>query len=94
MTAMAFAATEAGVPPGTVVVLNGTSSAGKTGIARELQTLLDEPYFSLGIDYFFGMLQLRYWAEADARVVSGMHQLHGDSRLTRQQRDPRLGGVR
>jgi chloramphenicol 3-O phosphotransferase len=73
MKAMAFAATETGVPPGTVVVLNGTSSAGKTGIARELQTLLDEPSFSLGIDYFFGMLQLRHWAEADARVVSGMH---------------------
>lgn len=73
MKDMAFTAAETAVPPGTVVVLNGTSSAGKTSIAHELQTLLDEPYFSLGIDYFFGMLQLRHWAEADANVVSGMH---------------------
>ena len=33
-----------------VIVLNGTSSSGKTGIARCLKAILPEPWISLGID--------------------------------------------
>jgi chloramphenicol 3-O phosphotransferase len=44
-----------------IIVLNGTSSSGKSSIARELQTLLPEPYLHLGIDTFIGMLPSRYF---------------------------------
>jgi len=38
--------------PGNVVILNGTSSAGKTTIARAVQDAMDEAYVHLGIDHF------------------------------------------
>src|SRR5687768_7742720 len=60
------------VSPGTILVLSGTSSAGKTSIARELQEVLEGPWFGLGIDQFFGLIPERHWAKADERVVSGM----------------------
>jgi chloramphenicol 3-O phosphotransferase len=37
----------------TIILLNGTGSAGKTIIARQLQALLDEPYLHLGMDAFY-----------------------------------------
>ncbi|MEU9609198.1 AAA family ATPase [Streptomyces sp. NPDC048057] len=40
---------------GLIVFLNGTSSSGKSSIARELLTLLDEPYFHLPVDAFHAM---------------------------------------
>jgi chloramphenicol 3-O phosphotransferase len=42
-------------PPGRVLLLNGTSSSGKTSIARELLTLLDPPHFHCDVDAFNGM---------------------------------------
>lgn len=33
-----------------IIYLNGTSSAGKSAIAKELQTLLEEPIFNFSID--------------------------------------------
>ncbi|MEU5979035.1 AAA family ATPase [Streptomyces sp. NPDC047315] len=49
--------TEQGGPDadGLIVFLNGTSSSGKSSIARELLTLLDEPYFHLPVDAFHAM---------------------------------------
>jgi chloramphenicol 3-O phosphotransferase len=38
--------------PGNVVLLNGTSSAGKSSIARALQAIMDVPYLHTGIDHF------------------------------------------
>lgn len=35
---------------GTIVILNGVSSVGKTSIQKELQNIMDEPYLALGID--------------------------------------------
>src|SRR4051812_7891023 len=38
--------------PGQVVVLNGTSSSGKSTIAKELLEVLDGTWFHLAIDHF------------------------------------------
>lgn len=77
------------VTPGKIILLNGTSSSGKTSIVRALQDLLDEPFLDAGIDKFIWMLPRRYldrplWdevlglaVEAGAvghRLMSGMHQ--------------------
>ena len=73
---------------GTIVILNGTSSSGKTSILRALQNLLEEPFLEAGIDKFIWMLPERYlnrplWddvlglgdkAGAEGhRLISGMH---------------------
>lgn len=75
--------------PGTIIILNGTSSSGKTSILKALQNLLAEPYLDAGIDRFIWMLPKRYldrplWDEvlglaveagpAGHRLFSGMHQ--------------------
>jgi len=49
-----------GITPGTIVILNGTSSAGKTSILRALQNLLHQPFLDAGIDKFIWMLPERY----------------------------------
>ncbi len=46
---------------GKIIYLNGTSSSGKTTLARELQKVLREPYLYLGIDLFIYMLPPGYW---------------------------------
>jgi chloramphenicol 3-O phosphotransferase len=71
-----------------IVMLNGTSSAGKTSIISALQETLDEPYLHTGIDTFFHMLPPRYlwgsqWTEVldqgggaspvGRTVAAGMH---------------------
>lgn len=75
--------------PGTIIVLNGASSSGKTSILHALQDLLDEPYLEAGIDKFIFMLPPRYlerplWDSvlglatqtgvAGHRLFSGMHR--------------------
>lgn len=74
---------------GTIIVLNGTSSSGKTSIARALQDLFEAPYLDAGLDRFLWMLPRRYldrplWDEVlglaseagptGHRLVAGMHQ--------------------
>ena len=76
------------IRPGTIIILNGTTSAGKTGILRVLQEIMAEPYLDAGIDKFIFMLPGRYlnfplWndvlghaSHAGAmghRLFSGMH---------------------
>lgn len=39
--------------PGKLIIINGGSSAGKTSMSLELQEIMDEPYFLLGIDVFW-----------------------------------------
>lgn len=46
--------------PGTVIILNGTSSSGKSTILKELQKHLSEPFLEAGIDKFLWMLPKRY----------------------------------
>ena len=38
---------------GIIIILNGTSSSGKTSVLHALQDLLEEPYLEAGIDKFF-----------------------------------------
>lgn len=40
--------------PGQIILLNGTSSAGKSTIAKQLQEILPQPYLHTGIDHFLG----------------------------------------
>jgi chloramphenicol 3-O phosphotransferase len=49
---------------GTIVYLNGTSSAGKTTIGVALQDALDEPFLLLGIDTIIRMLPRRTFRES------------------------------
>ncbi|CAL9637274.1 Chloramphenicol 3-O phosphotransferase [Streptomyces sp. enrichment culture] len=44
---------------GRIVFLNGTSSSGKSSIARELLRVLDEPYFHMPVDSFHAMRSRR-----------------------------------
>lgn len=46
--------------PGKIIILNGTSSSGKTSILHALQDIMDEPYLDAGIDKFIWMLPGRY----------------------------------
>jgi len=74
---------------GTIILLNGTSSSGKTSIVKALQPILEEPYLDAGLDKFLWMLPERYlepplWDDvlglADRaglvghQLVAGMHQ--------------------
>jgi chloramphenicol 3-O phosphotransferase len=85
-----------GMAPGTIIILNGASSSGKTSILRTLQELMPEPYLDAGIDKFIWMLNKRYldrplWDEVLGQNVragpvghvlfSGMH--HAIAALSR-----------
>ena len=74
--------------PGTILILNGTSSSGKTSLVRELQKRLDEPFLDAGLDRFIWMLPKRYldrplWddvlgladqaGQTGHTLISGMH---------------------
>jgi chloramphenicol 3-O phosphotransferase len=76
--------------PGRIIILNGTSSSGKTSIVSALQDCLEEPFLNAGIDKFIWMLPRRYldrplWDEVlglateaglvGQRLMSGMHQI-------------------
>lgn len=76
-------------PPGTIIVINGVTSSGKSSLLAVLQERLQAPYLDAGIDKFMWMLPARYFkrplwdgvlhtpAEAGDlghRLVSGMHQ--------------------
>jgi chloramphenicol 3-O phosphotransferase len=72
--------------PGKIVILNGTSSAGKTSILHTLQGMLPEPYLDAGIDKFIWMLPERYlerplWddvlGKADHAGQAGQTLFHG-----------------
>lgn len=75
--------------PGTIVILNGASSSGKTSLLKALQVRLAEPYLDAGIDRFIWMLPKRWlerplWddvlglavrpGEEGRRLFSGMHR--------------------
>ncbi|GBF06561.1 hypothetical protein DAERI_090147 [Deinococcus aerius] len=47
--------------PGRLIVVNGTSSAGKSTFCRALQTRLEEPYLLLGYDLLWMTMPPRYF---------------------------------
>ncbi len=64
--------------PGTIVIINGTSSSGKTSIVKAFQNLATEPYLEMGIDKFLWMLPWRYLNTAQwAEVVTYEHHADG-----------------
>ena len=56
--------------PGRVVLLHGTSSSGKTTVARAVQRLSDDPWVRLGIDAFWNAIDER-WMEHGSRAAEG-----------------------
>lgn len=75
--------------PGTIILLNGASSSGKTALLHAIQDLLPEPYLDAGIDQFIWMLPERYlerplWDDVlgraieaggtGQRLIAAMHQ--------------------
>ncbi|HEX8916960.1 MAG TPA: hypothetical protein VF898_00515 [Chloroflexota bacterium] len=51
--------------PGNVVLLNGTSSAGKSTTARALQEVMDLPYVHTGVDHFLPRVPQQFFAIED-----------------------------
>jgi len=64
------AAAAVAVQPGTIVLLNGTSSSGKTTLARELLTGFATPWFHLAVDDFGAMRSVPQTAALDAEQVA------------------------
>lgn len=56
--------------PGRVVLLHGTSSSGKTTVARAVQRLSEDPWVRLGIDAFWSAVDER-WMEHGPRASEG-----------------------
>jgi chloramphenicol 3-O phosphotransferase len=52
-------------PAGQIVLLNGTSSSGKTTLVRALQDRLPDPWIEIGIDRFVFALPRRYRDQPD-----------------------------
>lgn len=69
-------------PAGRIVLLNGTTSSGKSSIARELLALLDPPWFHLAVDAFGAMrsvpaterLTAAEWPAVARRTRAGFHR--------------------
>lgn len=65
--------------PGRVILLNGTSSSGKTTIADELMKTLDGVWYHLKIDHFHHIRARREWTDETflpvfQRTVLGFHR--------------------
>src|SRR3954462_2856529 len=56
--------------PGRVALLHGTSSSGKTTVARAVQALSQESWLRLGIDAFWTAIDER-WLEHGPRASEG-----------------------
>lgn len=48
------------ISPGTIIILNGASSSGKTSILKCIQDTFSEPFLDAGIDKFIWMLPKRF----------------------------------
>ena len=66
--------------PGTIVILNGASSSGKTTLLKLLQERLEEPYLNAGIDKFIWMLPERWLERPLWDDVLGLATTAGASR--------------
>jgi chloramphenicol 3-O phosphotransferase len=69
------------VSSGKVVLLHGTSSSGKTTIAREFQRRSAEPWVRLGIDAFWTAIDGR-WMEFGSHADEGFRWVERDDGFT------------
>lgn len=60
------------VPPGQIILLNGTSSSGKSSIAEQLLLVLDRPYFHMSVDAISAMRAGKRTAELNPAEVAGV----------------------
>ena len=58
----------------TVILLNGVGSAGKSSIARALQTITAEPFLHVAMDAFLEMMPPRCWDHADGITFETVQQ--------------------
>jgi chloramphenicol 3-O-phosphotransferase len=58
-----------------IIWLNGTSSSGKTALAKELQNLLDDQFMHVCFDAFYQMLPTRFKPSTpdDSKYVERVH---------------------
>ncbi len=75
--------------PGNIVLLNGTSSAGKSSMARALQAMMDLPYLHTGIDHFLERVPPGFIVASD-----GVHPAEAEGLLAVIGAGPRLVEVR
>jgi chloramphenicol 3-O phosphotransferase len=57
---------------GTIIILNGTSSSGKTSIVKALQLILEKPFLEAGLDKFIFMLPEAYLERPNWDDVLGL----------------------
>src|SRR3954453_5798243 len=57
------------VPAGRVIVLNGTSSAGKTSLARAMQDRLDGWWLVFGVDTLITAMPWRMFGDLDGHTI-------------------------
>jgi chloramphenicol 3-O phosphotransferase len=55
---------------GNIIFLNGTSSSGKTGIAKALQEILDDYYIHTGIDHYLERVPEKFHRLSDGKNPS------------------------
>ena len=58
----------------TIILLNGVGSAGKSSIAKALQTITAEPFLHVAMDAFLEMMPARYWDHPDGVTFETMQQ--------------------
>lgn len=70
--------------PGKLIVLNGTSSAGKTSLGKAIQTTSPEPWILTGIDHWWSRLPDRYLDDEAAHPdgFQSIYQGSGQARRT------------
>ena len=78
MTAPEASPSPTGRPHGRLIVLNGTSSAGKTTLSEALQVLLNEPYLLMGYDRTWAVMAPRYWPFQPQDREGIWYDLHPD----------------
>lgn len=57
-----------------VILLNGVGSAGKSSIAKALQTITAEPFLHVAMDAFFDMMPEHYWNHPDGVTFETVQQ--------------------
>lgn len=60
-----------------IIYLNGTSSAGKSSIARALEDMLDDLYLHVALDVFLQMIPPHGWEREGGAVIAPLNEEEG-----------------